>query len=536
MRKRFNAIMVAVAAVLLATTACQKEQSYELKSSKGISVSIQGSIDDFTPDSGPKATVEPVVRVKWAENDVVYAYDATQKLGELKVHLKNDDTRYAYLTSDGTITEPAGSTITLVYAGGCEPEFNEGKLTFDISDQDAAQTAFVLYGTLEYDGTGIIEDVYVPFHFATSVMMVNCAGLGGKDISWAAVYGVNNTCQLTLSATGEPEVAGINEGLVTRSGAEAFVASNDGRAAFSIAVVASPQSSARKIRVYRSNCKLYESAFTSGQIKPALSINTICALQERVQEYVEINGLLWAKENLAITSSGYKDFNGTGHLNGDYFQWAAYAGYAGAQTDYDKGLLVYKSFNSTCCGDAVSAFEFKDNGSGSDMHFWPEAPYIVDPDADPTKYDDKYSLDGTKALKMEDDAANIILGGNWRIPSSTEFNAMKKATYWKYDSEDNGWYVYTPKTDADKGKVNEQGAGIYDKQEALLFFPIAGHGAGGKLKYTGEIGCYWENDLWENGQSAGALFAAIQVSGLSIIDTQDRVFGNSIRPVCTVTE
>ena len=61
-------------------------------------------------------------------------------------------------------------------------------------------------------------------------------------------------------------------------------------------------------------------------------------------EYVA--DLKWATENLAISPSGFKEYNGTGHINGDYFQWAAeFLALKNATymewDEGDKGVYVY---------------------------------------------------------------------------------------------------------------------------------------------------------------------------------------------------
>lgn len=533
--------MIVVSAVLLTVTSCQKEQVMSLKSEEGVNISIRGTIDDYLP-AGDKAAIQQVARVMWEEGDIVYAYDRTQKLGELTVSLNSGSARYAYLTSVGQIAKPEGNTITLVYAAGCESVFNDGKLTFDLSDQDGKQTAFVLYATLPYDGSDIINNEYVPFRFATSVMKVHCTGLEADgSISWAAVYGVDNTCQLTLSSDGEPVVAGINNGMIAKTGADAFEASPDGRATFTIAVVASAQSSARKILVRKSNTsntKEYESKFAAAKIETGFSYTSVFAFTERKFETVKIGDLEWAKDNLAITPSGFKEFNRTGHINGDYFQWAEYAGYAGAETDNNKGLLIYTSFNSTLCGDNKSMtdcyFEFKKDKDGIPMVFRNNvngrfAPYIKKEDGSFTKYDT-----AGEQLESTDDAATIILGEGWRIPTLADFTKLINATYWKYDSDDFGWYVYTPEPSSDKGKMNAQGTGTYNKQDALLFFAIGGHGTGDQLWWGDpNYGVYWTSTLYVN-NSAYDFF--MTPAGRSV-DVNGRQFGNQIRPVrSAVTE
>ena len=235
-------------------------------------------------------------------------------------------------------------------------------------------------------------------------------------------------------------------------------------------------------------------------------------------DYVVVDGIKWATQNLAITTSGKKAWKGGNTSSavkvpgtnedvivGDYFQWAANIGYCGNGSDFDKGLLIYTSFTNQYCVDGGDGneFTFKSAGDGKTYYFHTSSygnsvgisPYYSD-ESGCIKYnnDDKTER---PYLEKSDDVANIILGGDWRMPTSDEFQAMKDATYWYWDDTDKGYYVYAPAS-GDEGGLNGKKSdketdvtGSYDKSNALLFFPATGSVDMDNLAQVTSSGRYW---------------------------------------------
>lgn len=241
--------------------------------------------------------------------------------------------------------------------------------------------------------------------------------------------------------------------------------------------------------------------------------------------------LKWYKQNLAITESGRKAWKG-GNASavkvpgtnddvvvGDYFQWAAYAGYCGNATDADKGLLLYTTFTNTGCGDASDAFTFKDGKQFNTS----SAPYGG---TDYTKYT---ATDSKTTLEATDDVASTILGGTWRMPTSAEIAAMKAVTYWAWNATDKGYYVYLP-MEGDGGKVNNETSNTYDKSDAILFFPAAGRSYDSVLGDAGSYGRYWSSSL-NTGNTVDAYSLSFDSSGVNPQNHSYRYFGFSVRPV-----
>lgn len=523
MKTTVKIFLICTLATLFGTTSCNKGIAPVEPSDKTITISIQGTINDFISADGVKATAEPVIRVAWAENDIVFVYDGTKKLGQLRVSLRDDDPRFAYLTNDGEIQAPAGHIITLVYSSTGEPVFAGDKLTVDLSKQNQTDFPFVIYATLAASQT--VTNQFVPFKFATSVMKINGTGIGtGTGITKATIAQVSTTCQIQVSNDGDPVVSGVNPGTITRSAN--FSESSDGRATFTIGMAMTGTGTGRDVFINKAG-KLYYSLFTQSQIKAGASYNSVFAFSKA--DYVKIGNLKWALNNLAISDSGKKAWKGGNSdavkapgtdedvVVGDYFQWAAYAGYSGDAADADKGLLLYTAFtNKNCCGDVSNSLTLKPGKSFIDA----SAPYFA------SGYT-KYISSSQSRLAQIDDAANIILGGNWRIPTKADFVALKNAAYWAWDDTDKGYYVFNPDAGHAANVVVASMPSDLNKADALLFFPETGICGNGGLttEYGGE---YWASEV---------LLDNVMISWLMSINnsvsssTGWRRVGRPIRPV-----
>ena len=543
MKRSIITMTVCAAALAVSVLSCKKETPASQPAANGgtVRISVQGSIEDLTPADGVKASAGSVVRVKWAENDAVYVYDGATNLGKLDVKLKDNDARYAYMSGTLSTNPQSGTTeLTLVYIKGqaANPPISGGKISIDLSAQDGEDFPFVLYGTLDYEsGAETIEDRFVPFEFATSALKVNCFGLGSGDIAAASLSGVNTKCELSISKDAAPTVSGTTPGTITRSGEGVFSSkTSDGRAAFLMGVVKTDASEAsdRNLSVTMEGGCTYGSAFSGSALSAAESINGVYsfALAYDPIAYVEISAqydgvnmtkLKWAKDNLAITPSGKREYNGTGHVIGDYFQWGAYQGYCGNEGDPDKGLLVYNAFSHKLCGDMTNSFEFKTGKS-----------FVIEnaPHYSGSAYDKYNDSDKTSKPKLEssDDAATIMLTGSWRMPKKEEFEAMKAATYWVWDATDKGYYVYTPDPSTDAGKVNSGTGTSYVKTEALLFFPAAGRGDGSSLSDAGTYGYCWSSTLLTDFVDY-AYYLDFSSVNVYPSNSSRRYYGRSVRPV-----
>ena len=196
-------------------------------------------------------------------------------------------------------------------------------------------------------------------------------------------------------------------------------------------------------------------------------------------EYVEIGGLKWATMNIGANS--ITDY-------GLYFQWGDTQGYTAAQ-----------------CG----------SGEGQKYFGWADYKYgngTSSPSATGmTKYN---ATDGKTVLDIEDDAVRVNWGGEWRMPTTEELQALGNAvnTAWTQVSGVYG-LLCADKTDSSK----------------TLFFPAAGRCFSGSVDVVGSYGVYWSSSLSEVDVRSGR-YLWFGSSDCSVYDSY-RYYGNAVRGV-----
>ena len=204
--------------------------------------------------------------------------------------------------------------------------------------------------------------------------------------------------------------------------------------------------------------------------------------------YVEIGGVKWATMNVGANSE--TDY-------GLYFQWGDTAGYTSGQ-----------------CGS--SSASYKKPFYWNDYKFCNGTSASTQPASAFTKYNQ--STDVKATLDEWDDAAVANWGGDWRMPTTAEFQALGAATTsaWTTSYNNSGvpGLVLTDKTDSSK----------------TLFFPAAGRCHSGSFYDGGSYGYYWSSSL----NSSDVRFACSMSYGSSFVNWQlsvSRCNGRSVRPV-----
>lgn len=490
------------AAFLFAAISCQKEAAVSesqdpAMTGETIQVNIKASLGDLESSDGTKATATSVVRLIWDGTEKVQAYCGTNKIGTDLTVTPSENRMFANLSGSITTTGLTSGTsvITFVYNSGCAAD----GLTFDFSNQDA-NTPFVAYGTLVYDGTETFTNKMVEFKFATSVMKIAATNLGGGAISSTTISGINT--KVTLIPDDDSETCGIvGSEMADITKTAGIDASSDGTRAIVTIGLVPDNNKGRNIAISQTGYT-NKGVITSATITSSKSYTTPASLFPcgtlgtgvNAHDYVLINGTKWATMNLAVSESGKGNWlsvtvpgTTTPVQIGDYFQWAAHKNYT-SEANSDNGLLIYTAFTNTGTGSGNS-FTMKKDGSSQDYKFSRLSifPYI--------EYLDKY-WEKESTLGVSDDVANILWADPWRMPTSSEIKVLKNATYWKWDSDDKGYYVYAPQS-GDAGKKNEEStvSTTYNKSDALLFFPAAGYGSISELTNAGSEAYYWSSTL-----------------------------------------
>ncbi|MCQ2155303.1 MAG: hypothetical protein MJY55_05775 [Bacteroidales bacterium] len=538
------------AAAIFAAMSCQKEESVpgaqdKVNAGETIQVNINASLGDLVAADGTKATATSVVRLQWEDGDKVDAYCGTTKISGTDglTVTPSENGIFAKLTGEITTTGLTSGTsvITFVYSSGCQAN----GLEFDFSTQTETDgIPFVAYGTLVYDGTATLTGKMVEFKFATSVMKIAATDLGGGKITDVAISGINT--KVTLTPDDDSEICGISGDNKATISTTNYDASSDGTRAIVTVGLVPDNNKGRNISVTQTGFT-NKGAITSAEIHSSTSYTTPASLftcgtlgsDEKAHDYVLIAGTKWATQNLAVSASGKGDWTPDGSSTvtvpgtadekaqiGDYFQWGAHKKYCGEETDADKGLLIYTAFTNN---GSSGSFTWKKDGSSNDYQF---SVTSISPYYESSAYK-KYTTgdagDGIVTLTPSDDVASILWSDTWRMPTTSEFKALKEATYWKWDDTDKGYYVYAPQT-GDAGKKNTESTNTYTKSDALLFFPAAGFGYGTGLNLAGGGGFYWSSSLGSD-DTGSAYYLRFDSNVVDPQNDYNRYLGFPVRPV-----
>lgn len=139
-----------------------------------------------------------------------------------------------------------------------------------------------------------------------------------------------------------------------------------------------------------------------------------------------------------------------------------------------------------------------------------------------TKYVDNpyYGYDGIAdyktVLDATDDVASVLLGGNWRMASPSEFEELINKCNWVYTSENGVWGF----------RITSTIDGYTDRS---IFLPFAGYKRWSSF-YSTSNGYYLSRSMSEGGncQYARVLYMS---SGSKYLTNQYRYYGSSVRPV-----
>lgn len=277
--KRIINIFLCAGIATMAAISCQKSIDDERpvtppeKGDGHIEIRIGASLGEYSPSGATKAVLINTMKVSWEGGETVYVFDGTECLGSLKASLDGGDHGYALLSTDDTHTvdKPAGGTsvLTLVYSPALKetPEVEDGALTISLARQEGSSTSFVTYATLSYNGEEsiVIENMVLPFKFATSVIRISCTGIDMPNktkIRTAALSNVNTACKLSLSGTEAPAVAGTEQGKIIKFDDPDFENLNKGNMAFDMDVpVLDAATNARAVTLNQLYYDGYEDVF-----------------------------------------------------------------------------------------------------------------------------------------------------------------------------------------------------------------------------------------------------------------------------------
>ena len=152
---------------------------------------------------------------------------------------------------------------------------------------------------------------------------------------------------------------------------------------------------------------------------------------------------------------------------------------------------------------------YKYNAGGSDDLIGEFSKYNID--------NNRGVVDGRTKLELSDDVAHVKWGGNWRIPTVSDFEELMENCTWEWTTQD-GVLGY---------KVTSNKSGYSGHS---IFLPAGGAFIYENKDLVGEWGYYQANRIHPDGSSYNYELSFNKVK--YEIERGRRLFGTLVRPVC----
>ena len=158
-----------------------------------------------------------------------------------------------------------------------------------------------------------------------------------------------------------------------------------------------------------------------------------------------------------------------------------------------------------------------------------------------TKYNvnaDYGTVDNKTILEPSDDAATVVLGAEYSMPTVEDWKELDSLCYWVWTNNYNGtsvagYIIYKAKSEHDKGRIiidDGTPSVSYSLSDAHIFLPAAGWRNDSGLNSAGFSGNYWSSSLDESKPSC-ARNCDFSSRGVGPSMTSGRFVGLSVRPV-----
>ena len=372
---------------------------------------------------------------------------------------------YTSATVGGNVTDDGGASIIergIVYATSQNPTIDDSKLSNgsglgafsgNISELNENTTYYARAYAVNKKGIAYGEEI----SFATKAIVKPSITTGSaKNISsTSATVDGNVTSDGGASVTERGVVYSTNQNPTIEN---SIVTSGGGLGAFTCQLTELQSGVTYYARAYATNKK----GTTYG--------NSIQFTTFEIHEYIDLGlSVKWATCNIGANQP--EDV-------GNYFAWGE------TEPKVNFNLENYKWYNKT---------------SSTLTKYCTNSEYGI--------------VDNKRKLDLNDDAAHVNWGGNWRMPTTSELNELINKCTWT--GTDRGCIVTS--------KIN--GNSIY--------LPLAGERQYGSTWYSGSIGFYHSSELaygYPYPYPAGLCFFLRYVE--AEVQTINRAYGYPIRPVC----
>lgn len=237
----------------------------------------------------------------------------------------------------------------------------------------------------------------------------------------------------------------------------------------------------------------------------------VLVAQDAFESEVQLweDGPKWATRNLGAAKPW---------MYGDYYSWGA-------------GEPMYKSIEygepsdggyvpSVTWGKILADFGVEEGAKYNtkatfDGYKIKNAPYSTI-----SSYKKYTGTDGLTMLSGDDDAANVVLGPDWRIPTVSDWQKLYTHCEWTWMEADNSEY---------NGVSGYKVEGKGDYSEKSIFIPAAGYFLNAELRSSKTNGYYWSAEL--HSDMLKAWRPTFTNSKVTVTGSTNRCYGLPIRPV-----
>ena len=461
-------------ATALAATSCQSDEELAQQSTNKPMV-----INAVAEGIGTKSRAEMAYKydILWSENDKIHVADNSSNSATFTLQSGAGTTEGTFV-QDGDGAGLSGE-VQAYYPASLVQE--NGNLVWPAEQTSA--TVVPMYSTKTLGGTG--TETFAFASLGAMLQIVFTTPQAGVTLKSITVQDADATLSGTFTVDGEGKanITATDRAGITLDLGEGVVVSNKIQY-FNIAVPAGTYNnlSITFTATDRAVCTLKNSKSIT------INHNTVGRLPLTGKEFKEwhdyvvmsarydgtnYTDLKWATCNLGASSPS--DY-------GDYYAWGETEPYYSSQDP-----LTWK--------DGKSGYNWPSYCGSNQFVEWNPTPY-----------------DENGILKPERDAARQNWGGNWRMPTQAEFDALVKDCTWTWITEG-----------------GHNGYNVTDNKGNSIFLPAAGCRYGSSLSYVGEIGLCWSSSL--NTSYSGSAYNLNFSSGSHYVYGSNRYFGQSVRSV-----